>query len=232
MSILNAYLTKNKFYIATDTVTSSKAYGTTIPVFFSSKTVYYPHLKCCTVTLGQTQFGINYDYFISTNHIKNVTDLLNKTISLFPEKLKKYPSLTEGINNVSIFGYNEETGQMEAYFVNFEKDTVVDHVSFDLAQPTTLIHPSLPDGLEHDIKTQAILGGGTVNDMLIGIAKAMHDNSLEEGNKTARAIGGELHLATIGINEEGFYCTFTKIWEFPDYNEMKELFEVRTLIMS
>ncbi len=233
MSILNAYLTKSKFYIATDTIASHNVNGVVKPVFFSSKIVYYPHLKGCVVILGQIRFAINVDLFISTHNIQSIGELYQEIIDVeFAEKLTGFGGDFSSLNVVSLFGYNELSKEMEAYCVNFDKGKVVGHEVFDLEKPTSLIHPALPQGLEGTIKTECILNGESVNDMLIKIAEAMHLQSLTENDMTANAIGGELHLATIGIGENGFYCTFNELWKFPDYEKVKEEIESQKISMA
>lgn len=223
MSSFNAWLSNEKFIIATDTLCSlSTSYGNVVKNFLT-KVYHLPQYKCCFTSQGLRDFGLEFFIFIQKEvKANNLHSLLEgiKSFQLSDIYDEFEPS---DIGTIFLFGLNDDTCKLEMYKIYFDKlklihiETIVnynidEHIIICKPQHENFDYLTLLKGLVWNNLED-------IYDNLITITTAQKKVFDKDANPF---IGGQIEL-TIMECSNGFYSTFTEIlYEFDDYDKVSK----------
>lgn len=216
MSAINAWISNNKFIIATDTLCQMNTKYGNVARNFVTKVYHIPQYKCCFSSQGLRDLGLEFFNFTQTDvRANNLETLLN-----FSKKFKlstKYDEVSfTQIGTIFLFGYNENSNKLEVYKSYFDENRNIHfEKSFnDIDDYNIMIKPSV--GLDYELIKDE-LKWNNFDDIKQSLIKITIEQKRGFDRNCDPFIGGQIELNIIEYSNN-IYSAYTEIiYTFEDY---------------
>lgn len=223
MTAFNAWLTNEKYIIATDTLCGQSTRFGIIHRNFITKIYHLPQYKCCFTSQGLRDLGLELFVHIQKDVKASTYSSLIESIKAFKiSDMYKNVSPTE-IGTIFLFGLNDVTdrlGMSKIYF-DHEGSVLVEEVFNNITGHNMLYKP-IHDSIDFKLLEQNLDFEEPKNiyDYLIKVTKEQKKAFDKEANPF---IGGQIEITTMEYSNN-FYSTFTEIaYDFEDYERVSKI---------
>jgi len=223
MTAFNAWLTNEKYIIATDTLCGQTTHYGKIYRNFLTKVYHLPQYKCCFTSQGLRDFGLELFVYIQKEVKALAYTSLLESIKNFKISETYADMPPNELGTVFIFGLNNETdrlGMSKIYF-DSEGSIIIEEILNNIDGHNKLYKP------QHKNIDFEVIGKhlnwentGDIYDSLIFITKEQKKAFDSDANPF---IGGQIEITTMEYSNN-FYSTFTEIaYDFEDYERVSKI---------